>query len=82
MFEAGGGTGIRMIKENRGQFASPVSVVKATGELLGFIGYMNHQQSVLKALDALTVANLVPDGGKNCVTCEQATNFLLKKLCD
>jgi isocitrate dehydrogenase (NAD+) len=80
MFEAGGGTGTRMIKENRGQFASPVSVVKATGELLGFIGYMDHQKSILKALDELTAANLVPNGGKNGVTCEQATEFLLEKL--
>jgi isocitrate dehydrogenase (NAD+) len=80
MFEAGGGTGTRMIKENRGQFASPVAVVKATGELLGFIGYTDHQRSILKALDALTAANLVPNGGRNKVTCEQATEFLLKEL--
>ena len=80
MFEAGGGTGTRMIKENRGQFSSPVSVVKATGELLGFIGYTDHQKSILKALDELTAANLVPNGGRNGVTCEQATEFLLKKL--
>ena len=80
MFEAGGGTGTRMIKENRGQFASPVSVVKATAELVGFIGYMNHQKSILKALDALTAAKLVPNGGRNEVTCGQATEFLLKRL--
>ncbi len=80
MFEAGGGTGIRMMKENRGGFASPVAVVKATGELLGFIGYMDLQKSILKALDALAAANLVPNGGRNGVTCEQATEFLLKKL--
>ncbi len=80
MFEAGGGTGIRMIKENRGQFASPVAVVKATGELLGFIGYMDHQKIILKALDALTAAKLVPNGGRNGVTCGQATEFLLKEL--
>jgi isocitrate dehydrogenase (NAD+) len=80
MFEAGGGTGTRMIKENRGQFASPVAVVKATGELLSFIGYMDHQKNILKALDALTAANLVPNGGRNGVTCEQATEFLLKEL--
>ena len=80
MFEAGGGTGIRMMKENRGDFASPVAVVKATGELLGFIGYMDHQKNILAALDELTAANLVPNGGRNGVTCEQATEFLLKKL--
>jgi len=80
MFEAGGGTGTRMIKENRGQFASPVAVVKATGELLDFIGYMDHQKSILKALDALTAAKLVPNGGRNGVTCGQATEFLLKEL--
>lgn len=80
MFEAGGGTGTRMIKENRGQFASPVAVVKATAELLGFIGYLDHQKSILKALDALTAVNLVPNGGRNGVTCGQATEFLLKEL--
>lgn len=82
MFEAGGGTGTRMMKENRGHFASPVAVVKATGELLGFIGYTDHQKSILKALDALAAANLVPNGGRNKVTCEQATEFLIKKLSD
>ena len=80
MFEAGGGTGVRMIQEKRGGFASPVAVVKATGELLGFIGYMNHQKNILAALDELTAANLVPNGGRNGVTCEQATEFLLEKL--
>ena len=80
MFEAGGGTGTRMMNENRGQFASPVAVVKATAELLDFIGYTKHQKSILKALDALTAAELVPNGGRNKVTCEQATEFLLKEL--
>ena len=69
-----------MIREDRGQFASPVSVVKATGELLDFIGYPDHQKTILKALDTLTEANKVPDGGRNGVTCEQATEFLLKNL--
>ncbi len=80
MFEAGGGTGTRMIKENRGHFSSPVSVVKATAELLAFIGYADHQKNVLHALDELAKANLVPNGGKNEVTCDQATDFLLEKL--
>ncbi len=80
MFEAGGGTGVRMMNENRGQFSSPVAVVKATGELLGFIGYLNHQKSILAALDELAAANLVPNGGRNEITCDQATEFLLEKL--
>jgi isocitrate dehydrogenase (NAD+) len=80
MFEAGGGTGTRMMLENRGHFSSPVAVVKATGELLGFIGYLDHQKRILAALDELTAANLVPNGGKNGVTCQQATDFLLEKL--
>ncbi|MBF0235301.1 MAG: hypothetical protein HQK65_20045, partial [Desulfamplus sp.] len=53
MFEAGGGTGTRMMLENRGHFSSPVAVVKATGELLEFIGYPNFKDSVDAALDAL-----------------------------
>lgn len=80
MFEAGGGTGTRMMAENRGHFASPVAVVKATGELLAFIGYEDHAKNILRALDALTEANLIPNGGKNGVTCEQATDFLIEKL--
>ncbi len=82
MFEAGGGTGTRMMQENRGHFASPVAVVKATGELLEFIGYPELKASVFKAVDALTTADLVPNGGKNGVTCEEATAFLLKRLTD
>ncbi len=80
MFEAGGGTGTRMMKEGRGHFASPVAVVKAAGELLAFIGYPDHQARILQALDALTEANLVPNGGRNKVTCEQATDFLIEQL--
>jgi len=57
-----------------------VAVVKATGELLEFIGYPNLMKSVFKAVDALTAANLVPNGGKNGVTCGEATQFLLKQL--
>lgn len=78
MFEAGGGTGTRMMQENRGEFSSPVAVVKATGELLEFIGYSSLKDLVFAAVDALTEANLVPNGGKNGVTCQQATDFLLK----
>jgi hypothetical protein len=48
--------------------------------LLGFIGYVDHQKSILKALDELAAANLVPNGGRNGVNCEQATEFLLRKL--
>ncbi len=80
MFEAGGGTGTRMMAEGRGHFSSPVSVVKATGELLGFIGYPDHQKNILAALDLLTAEGLIPNGGKNGVTCEQATEFLINKL--
>ncbi len=80
MFEAGGGTGTRMMLENRGHFASPVAVAKATGELLEFIGYPKLKGDVFAAVDALTCEKLVPDGGKNGVTCEQATEFLLKKI--
>ena len=82
MFEAGGGTGIRMVKENRGQFASPVAVVKAVGELLEFIGYAPLKQRVFAALDQLAEKDLVPDGGRNKVTCDQATEFILDCLGD
>lgn len=80
MFEAGGGTGTRMMQENRGHFSSPVAVVKATGELLEFIGYASLKKDVFNALDALAAASLIPNGGKNGVTCEQATEFLLNTL--
>ncbi len=80
MFEAGGGTGTRMMLENRGDFASPVAVVKATGELLEFIGYSKLKDNVFAAIDALTRENLVPNGGKNGITCDQATDFLVKKI--
>lgn len=80
MFEAGGGTGTRMMLENRGHFSSPVAVAKATGELLDFIGYPDLKERVFAAVDALTSENLVPNGGKNGITCEQATEFLLQKI--
>jgi len=80
MFEAGGGTGTRMMAENRGHFSSPVAVVKATAAMLAFIGYPAHQSNILAALDLLTAEGLIPNGGKNGVTCDQATDFLINKL--
>ncbi|SLM31671.1 putative Isocitrate dehydrogenase (NAD(+)) [Desulfamplus magnetovallimortis] len=80
MFEAGGGTGTRMMNENRGHFASPVAVVKATGELLEFIGYPQLKVTVFNAIDALETAGTVPNGGKNSITCDQATEFILKNI--
>lgn len=82
MFEAGGGTGTRMMQEDRGRFASPVAVVKATGELLDFIGYPDMMDAVLKAVDALTEAGKVPNGGKNGITCREATDFILDHMKD
>ena len=80
MFEAGGGTGIRMMKENRGKFASPVAVVKAVGELVEFIGYPSLKQRVFAALNQLAEEGWIPDGGRNQVTCDQATEFILECL--
>ncbi|MBF0202671.1 MAG: hypothetical protein HQK66_15490 [Desulfamplus sp.] len=80
MFEAGGGTGTRMMQEKRGDFASPVAVVKATGELLEFIGYLDLKNRVFKALDALEKAGLIPNGGRNGITCSQAADFLLNEI--
>ncbi|MGK7346580.1 MAG: isocitrate/isopropylmalate family dehydrogenase [Candidatus Nitrospinota bacterium M3_3B_026] len=80
MFEAGGGTGTRMMQEGRGKYANPVSVIKALAEMLGFIGYPDHQVNILNAVDALNAAGKAPDGGRNKVTCEEAADFIIEQL--
>ena len=51
MFEAIHGSAPRMVKEGRGQYADPCSIIRAAGMLLEHIGYADKAKQLQKALD-------------------------------
>ncbi|MBD3351454.1 MAG: isocitrate/isopropylmalate dehydrogenase family protein [Candidatus Lokiarchaeota archaeon] len=51
MFEAIHGSALRMVKENRQQYADPSSMIKAAALLLNHIGYQEKALKLEKALD-------------------------------
>ena len=51
MFEAIHGSAPRMIKEGRGQYADPCSMLRATVMLLSHIGYQKQADALEAALD-------------------------------
>ncbi len=51
MFEAIHGSAPRMVKEGRGKYADPSSIIRAAGMLLDHIGYVEEAASLQMALD-------------------------------
>lgn len=51
MFEAIHGSAPRMVKEGRGQYADPCSMLRASAMLLSHIGYNSQSEALDKALD-------------------------------
>ena len=51
MFEAIHGSAPRMVKEGRGQYADPCSMLRATVMLLSHIGYQKQADALEAALD-------------------------------
>jgi len=54
MFEAIGGSGLRMVKEGRVQYANPASVMRGAVMLLSHIGYQKEADAFAAALDICT----------------------------
>lgn len=87
MFEAIHGSAPRMIKEGRGQYADPCSMLRATVMLLSHIGKQKEADKLERALDIcmLEEKKLVITGRPNGATCEEFGNYVMetvKKISD
>lgn len=87
MFEAIHGSAPRMIKEGRGQYADPCSMLRATVMLLSHIGKQKEADKLERALDIcmLEEKKLVITGRPDGATCEEFGNYVMetvKKISD
>ena len=82
MFEAIHGSAPRMIKEGRGQYADPCSMLRATVLLLSHIGKQEEADKLEKALDIcmITEKKLVITGRDTGCTCEEFGNYVMETL--
>ncbi|MCH5189296.1 MAG: isocitrate/isopropylmalate dehydrogenase family protein [Oscillospiraceae bacterium] len=87
MFEAIHGSAPRMIKEGRGQYADPCSMLRATVMLLSHIGKQKEADMLERALDIcmLEEKKLTITGRADGATCEEFGNYVMetvKKISD
>lgn len=79
MFEAIHGSAPRMIKEGRGQYADPCSMLRATVMLLSHIGKQEQADKLERALDIcmLEEKKLTITGRDDGATCEEFGNYVM-----
>lgn len=87
MFEAIHGSAPRMIKEGRGQYADPCSMLRATVMLLSHIGKQKEADLLERALDICMIEEkkLTITGRADGATCEEFGNYVMetvKKISD
>ena len=87
MFEAIHGSAPRMIKEGRGQYADPCSMLRATVMLLSHIGKQKESELLEHALDICMIEEkkLTITGRADGATCEEFGNYVMetvKKISD
>lgn len=87
MFEAIHGSAPRMIKEGRGQYADPCSMLRATVMLLSHIGKQKEADKLERSLDIcmLEEKKLTITGRADGATCEEFGNYVMetvKKISD
>ena len=82
MFEAIHGSAPRMIKEGRGQYADPCSMLRAAVLLLSHIGKQEEADKLEKALDIcmITEKKYTITGRDNGCTCEEFGNYVMETL--
>lgn len=82
MFEAIHGSAPRMIKEGRGDYADPCSMLRAAGMLLSHIGYREKAEKLEKALDRcmFTEKKLVITGRSDGCTCKEFGDYLMETV--
>ena len=79
MFEAIHGSAPRMIKEGRGKYADPCSMLRASVMLLSHIGKQDKADALERALDYCMYedAKLKITGRENGCTCEEFGNYVM-----
>ena len=82
MFEAIHGSAPRMIKEGRGQYADPCSMLRATVMLLSHIGKQKEADKLERALDIcmLEEKKLTITGRADGATCEEFGNYVMETV--
>ena len=82
MFEAIHGSAPRMIKEGRGIYADPCSMLRASVMLLSHIGYQDKANKLERALDICTFEEkkLTITGRDTGATCEAFGNYVMETL--
>ncbi len=82
MFEAIHGSAPRMIKEGRGNYADPCSMLRASVMLLSHIGKQDKADALEKALDFCMYedAKLKITGRENGCTCEEFGNYVMETV--
>lgn len=82
MFEAIHGSAPRMIREGRGKYADPCSMLRACVMLLSHIGYQDRADKLERALDICSFEEkkLVITGRDTGATCEEFGNYVMETL--
>ena len=82
MFEAIHGSAPRMIKEGRGAYADPCSMLRAAVMLLSHIGRQTEADKLEKALDIcmITEKKISITGRPDGCTCEEFGNYVMETL--
>ncbi|MBE5816415.1 MAG: isocitrate/isopropylmalate dehydrogenase family protein [Clostridiales bacterium] len=84
MFEAIHGSGVRMVKEGRAQYADPCSIIRAAGMLLDHIGYNDKAKKLAMALDICSQfeRKLTITGRDTGCTGEEFAKYVMETLSD
>ena len=82
MFEAIHGSAPRMIKEGRGKYADPCSMLRASTMLLSHIGYQAEADKLTAALDKCMFEEkaMVVTGRDTGCTCEEFGNYVMRTI--
>ncbi len=82
MFEAIHGSGIRMVKEGRAQYADPCSIIRAAGLMLEHIGYVDKAAKLFSALEICTQKEkrLVITGRDTGATSQQFADYIMETI--
>lgn len=82
MFEAIHGSAPRMIKEGRGKYADPCSMLRASAMLLSHIGYQDKAEALEKALDICMFGEkkLTITGRDTGCTCEEFGDYVMETI--
>ncbi len=84
MFEAIHGTALRMVKEGRGKYANPMSMIKAGAMMLEHLGFTEKARKLNMAIDICNSyeRKIVVTGRPDGATGEEMANYVIETLKD